>query len=194
MQTSNTRRYFHWAVACACLLAFQAAASAVQTPDTADAAGALQAFNARVNHYVRLRERLEEPLPSFDIRRDPWSLMLTRRFLASAIRSARSDARIGDVFTPAVGHMFRGLIRNGARSVGEGGPAYKEPLDDLLVDVAINEPIPRWAMKSIPAALLQRLPPLPAEVEYRVVGDALVLWDLDAEIVIDALPGAFANE
>jgi hypothetical protein len=37
------------------------------------------------------------------------------------------------------------------------------------------------------------LPPLVPAVEYRIVDGALILWDTRAEIVIDALPGAFTG-
>jgi hypothetical protein len=65
---------------------------------------------------------------------------------------------------------------------------------DAPVDLVVNEPVPGWAMDDVPVALLARLPSLPEAVEYRVVGGSLVLWDSHAEILVDALLGAFWAE
>lgn len=70
--------------------------------------------------------------------------------------------------------------------VGEDG-------DVPLVDLGVNEPIPLWAMRPVPNALLERLPPLPHAIGYRLVADALILWDTHAEILIDALSGTFVE-
>ena len=70
----------------------------------------------------------------------------------------------------------------------------QSPVDDFIVDLTIHERVPGWANKAVPPALLQKLPPIRHPLEYRMVGGALVLWDVDAEILIDALPGAFTGE
>jgi hypothetical protein len=189
------RLYVHWGAACVWLLALQSAAAAAQVPDTDDHAIALQAFNGNVERYVRLRDRLEEPLPAFDERRDPWSLMLTRRYLAAAIRSARPGARLGDVFTAPVSVAFRGLIRQAIYDIDIEGLGDEDlQADDFVIDLMVHEPLPRWSLRTLPDVLLQRLPALPAGIEYRFVGEALVLWDAHAEILIDALPGALTGE
>jgi hypothetical protein len=60
-----------------------------------------------------------------------------------------------------------------------------------VVDIVVNEPVPTWALQDLPDALRGSLPGLPDAIEYRVVDGRLILWDTHAEIVIDALPGAF---
>ena len=42
----------------------------------------------------------------------------------------------------------------------------------------------------MPIALLERLPLLPRPIQYRLVDHALVLWDGDADLIIDVLPDA----
>jgi hypothetical protein len=39
--------------------------------------------------------------------------------------------------------------------------------------------------------MLAVLPPLPAELQYRIVGRSLVLWDFHADLIVDIMPGAF---
>jgi hypothetical protein len=46
----------------------------------------------------------------------------------------------------------------------------------------------------VPPQLLQVLPPLPVELQYRIIGRDLVLWDHHADLIVDFLPGAFINE
>jgi hypothetical protein len=188
------RRYLGVA-ACAWMLAFQSAAVSAQAPDTSDRGVALQAFHDNVERYARLRARLEEPLPSFDERRDPWSLKLTRLFLASAIRSAPARPRPGDVFTAPVARMFRQVIGEAIYETDIEGVADEGlDVDDFVIDLRVLEPVPRWSLRPPPELLLKRLPELPPGIDYELVGDALILWDSHAEILIDALPGALVIE
>ena len=193
MRISSRPRALHWALACVWIVAgWPGAAARHQGPDGTDRATALQAFTERTERYVRLRARLEEPLPAFDARRDPWSLMLTRRYLASAIRTARGYAHQGDIFTPPVAEIFRDLMAQTIDSVDIEELLDEEPEAAVsVVDVVVNEPVPAWALEDVPEAVLRRLPTLPEAIAYRMVGRNLLLWDTHAEIVIDTLPHAF---
>ena len=181
-------------VALACVWLFIGAAGAAGPVQHAGVHSdeALRAFDAAVARYAALRARLEEPLPAFDDpRRDGWTLLLMRRYLASAIRTARRDARQGGIFDPAAA-LFRGMIARAVYDTDvEGLVDYLPGEGGFALDIVVNEPIPAWALLPVPAALLDRLPPLPAAIEYRFAGGALVLWDVHAEILIDALPDPF---
>jgi hypothetical protein len=43
----------------------------------------------------------------------------------------------------------------------------------------------------VPPQMLAALPRLPAELQYRIIGNSLVLWDHHANLIVDFLPGAF---
>jgi hypothetical protein len=174
---------------CTCLVppSSSRAAAFQQAPD--DRASAVRIFTERIERYERLRARLEEPLPPFDERRDGWSLLLTRRYLASAIRAARAHAQPGDIFGLPVDLMFRDVIAGAIYRADIEGLVDDEP--EVAVDLTVNEPVPPWALEPVPPALIERLPALPSAIEYRIVGGALVLWDTRAHILIDALPSAF---
>jgi hypothetical protein len=174
-------------IACA-VVAVTPATTQTQVPS--GRAAALRVFSERVDRYVWLRAKCEDPLPSFDLRRDPWSLLLTRRYLASAIRTARTQARAGDIFSPPVADLFRVTIREAIYERDIEGVVK----DETVVDLIVNEPIPDWALSPVPGALLEMLPPLPDAIEYRMVGGALILWDMHAQILIDGLPYAFLIE
>jgi hypothetical protein len=176
-------------VAAASLLIGTAAAGVQQGTAPADA---LRAFESGLAHYVSLRTRLEEPLPPFDDpRRDGWTLLLMRRYLGSAIRAARRDVQPGCIFGP-VTLLVRERIADALYEVDiEGLVDGALDQDEVVLDLVINEPVPPWAMSPVPAAILERLPPLPRAVEYRIAGGTLILWDTHAEILVDALPDAF---
>jgi len=179
------------ALGCAWLLG-AAGAAAAPPPQRAptDRATVLQIFNGAVQRYASLRTRLEEPLPPLDPRRDPWALRVQRYYLASAIRNARHRAVQGDIFLTAVATMLRQDIGN-AISGNDIEGLVDDSVDAPLVDLTLNEPVPEWAMRQVPDALLRFLPLLrPEGIEYRLVGGSLILWDTHAEILIDALPGA----
>jgi hypothetical protein len=163
------------------------AAAPVQTGS--DPAVSARIFTERVERYARLRARLEEPLPSFDTRRDAWSLLLTRRYLASAIRTARARAAQDHIFAPPVDGFFREAVARAIHHVDIEGLA--DGGGEGVVDLVVNEPVPDWALQDVPQPLLEQLLPVPTAISYRIVGGALVLWNDHAEIVIDALPDAF---
>ena len=189
MQTKTSSYQAVVLLACALLSMDQRIAAQPQ----ADAGAAAQLeFAEGIRRYATLRARLEEPLPAFEPRRDSWSLFLTRRYLASAVRTARARAVIGDVFTPGVAALFRATIEREVYAIGIEGLVDEELDDDaFLVDLIVNEPVPQWALQPLPAALVERLPALPDAIHYARVGTSLILWDGHAEILIDALPEAF---
>ena len=45
-------------------------------------------------------------------------------------------------------------------------------------------------MATMPPSLLDVLPELPEELEYRIIGDYLILRDVNAAIILDYLPRA----
>lgn len=162
-----------------------AAASAQAASDAAVVA----VFTSRIQEYARLRARLEEPLPVLDERRGARRALLTRRYLASAIRAARPRGTLGAMFAPPVDGLFRDLISARLADIDvEGLSGWDE---DLGVNIAVHEPVPAWSLLELPTLLREPLPGVPQGIEYRIVSGALVLWDAHAEIVIDALPAAF---
>ena len=62
------------------------------------------------------------------------------------------------------------------------------------MDLYVNKPYPeKIPITTMPPTLLQRLPKLPKRIEYRVVGEDLVLEDMESRLVIDIFSGAFPN-
>lgn len=167
--------------------------SAGSGPYTPDRSEVLQAFQKRVEAYVVLRDRLAQPLPPLTATADSLSMVLAKRYLASAIRSARA-LRPGNVFDPPVGAAFRQLISETLES--PDFERFLSKLDDRRrasrgIHPLVNEPYPASVTEDVPLVLRLVLPPLPVGLEYRVAGYDLVLLDLYAEVVVDFMPDAF---
>ena len=69
----------------------------------------------------------------------------------------------------------------------EGDPP---PPSHLQVNARWPERMP---FNFVPPQLIAALPPLPPELEYRIIGRSLVLWDHHANLIVDFLPGAFTS-
>jgi hypothetical protein len=117
--------------------------------------------------------------------------------LADAIVAARPNARQGDIFTPTVTKIIRKRIA--LALVGLDTDRY---LDDLYEGVnfsglraAIHARDPHSRVPlGLPVGLLWVLPELPNEIEYRLVGRDLALWDEHAALVVDFIPNAIPEQ
>lgn len=156
-------------------------------------AQALQQFQERVESYLSLRHRLEPSLPPLQVSPDPEQIREAVDALAAAIRAARRDAQIGEIFTANVQPVLRRRIRKALR---EQDHAVEDFLADLNAEVPPGATLPAieingsfpWAFgAATPSYLLAELPELPGELEYRFIARDLFLVDVDADIVVDIL-------
>ena len=153
----------------------------------------IQDFSKRVDEYVKLRKRMEAGLPAPKSKSSSADLKQYQASLAQKISAERSQAKPGDIFTPAVSALFRKLIampfKSGHGSKIRASLRHAEPVRGL--SPAINQQYPQTvALQSTPPTLLSDLPKLPAEIEYRIVGRELILLDTAAGLVVDLLPDA----
>ena len=158
---------------------------------------ATQAFEARVNEYVALHRLLEGPLPPLRMTRDMTKIQASMRELALRIQLVRANARQGDLITPDVARMFR-------RTLATCLPADQwaaifadnaEGEEDVRLGpppvLQVNMEWPEQVQYGfVPPQLLAALPRLPPELQYRIIGNSLVLWDHHANLIVDFLPGA----
>lgn len=145
-------------------------------------------FLARVDRYVDLHRALEAPLGPEQICGDPEQLQRSSSGLAAAIRQARAGARPGDVFSPEIAAFFRATVASVVRGRYDV-PALLDEMDEeglpQVVELEVNGAFPWLAGNLMPPGLLRALPPLPEELEYRLVGPDLVLLDVRANLVVD---------
>ena len=170
-----------------------------QTPTSTQESLATQLFEERVTAYVTLHRLLEGPLPPLQPTMNMDDVRANTRFLATRIVLARQDAQRGDIITADVARMFRRRIAT---------CLSPEEWEAVLAEIARDEagvPVPavtlrvnmtwpeRVSFGFVPPQLLAALPPLPPELQYRIIGRSLVLWDHHANLIVDFMPAAFTT-
>jgi hypothetical protein len=153
---------------------------------------ALQTFDRRVHWYVRLHRRLERSLPPEHLFGDLEYMPMAVEALHAAMADARPNARAGGFFTPDLAEVLIARLELAAetgRLVGQVYPAYLGFAHRVPVP-QVNGRIPAGRQTRPLPALLAELPELPEELEYRVVGSALLLVDVHADLVLDVLTDA----
>lgn len=165
------------------------AADARPTPtDGATPAIRSAEFNARVAQYVALHDRAAATVRIPKSTDDAAQLVARREALAAAVRTARPNARQGDVFTPATEREIRSDTRAdlNARPPSDRA-AVREEVPQLPFAVNGSYP-PDAPLATVPPILLATLPRLPEEVEYRFFARHLILLDVDANLIVDYIP------
>ena len=160
---------------------------------------ATKIFENRVNEYVTLHRLLEGPLPPLRSTTNMDEIRINMQLLTDRLLAARPHARQGDIITADVGRMFRRRIP-GCLSPEEWAAILTELAEDEAgvpvprVALRVNMPWPEQVSYGfVPPQLLSALPPLPVELQYRIIGRSLVLWDHHANLIVDFLPGAFTS-
>ena len=167
-------------------------------PSSACDAAAVAEFTAGVQEYLHVRGTAAGHLPPERLFDDPAEMLVEREALRLAIRDARPDARAGDLFTPRAAATIRRIVAEtaAAQNVDPG-----EIVRDLRAErmhgakrPVVNGPYD-WRLGAwMWPALLQTLPALPAELQYRIVSDDLVIIDVRASLVVDILEHAMVGD
>ena len=120
------------------------------------------------------------------------SVRTRQNSLADALRlKLRANARQGDLFTPPMAAAIQHQILNAFNT-----PKRRLLLDELAeqnstpASTAVPTLNQQLDAPRVPPRVMEILPPLPKQLEYDFVGRALVLRDVDADVVIDYLPDA----
>lgn len=173
-------------------VAVQPPANTARPMSESDAQG-LAEFNERVTAYAALHQKLEASLPSKPAETTPAVIHQHQLALGRLMVEARKDAKQGDIITPATQLVFRQLLARVFR--GEEGRGLKASILDenpgnvgLKVNASYPDEIPR---STVPPQVLSALPKLPADLEYRFIGDRLILLDVHAHTIADYMDKAF---
>jgi len=177
------------------LVAAAGRGAGAQDPPAANPdAAALADFQERVQAYAALHDKLERTLAPIPPNPTPEQVSDHQRALERLLLRARAGAKHGDIFTDSIRAYFRRQI---ARVIqGSDGAAVRQALldeDTRGVRFAVNARYPANVPRStVPPQILLVLPRLPEEVEYRFVGERLVLLDVHANTVVDFIDRALS--
>jgi hypothetical protein len=151
---------------------------------------ALATMNEKVRDYVALHRKLEASLPKVPDQATPEQIDSNQRALEKLVRSARAHARPGDIFTPEARPVIRRLLAT-VFAGAQGRQLKASIMDENVIDpvelkVGVNSRYPDSVpLASIPPEVLQTLPKLTEDLEYRFIGDWLILLDTHAHVVAD---------
>lgn len=178
------------------LLVFAAVMATAQ--DLVPVSPPVAAFVDAVNGYTQMHRRIERTLPPMTINATPESINRTIQALAAGIRAERPDAKLGDFFTPALAHELRArvndaLLDHGFTAADVHASERVDGVDPTTVHLRVNATFPWLLGTAMFPCVIEALPPLPPELQYRIVGNDLVLIDIHASLVVDVLPNVLAD-
>jgi hypothetical protein len=157
-------------------------------------AATIKDFLGRVDKYVELHKKAEATLPPLPKQTDPNQIDTHERALAKLIQAARAGARPGDLFSPAMQRLVRRLLVPVFRG-RDGAQIKSEILDNEYkgsVQLKVNGRYPdEVPISTVPPQVLQQLPKLPEELEYRFVRNHMIIFDPHAHIIPDFVERAF---
>ena len=168
-----------------------------RAPTASETTHADREFSEQVRKYVKLHRQIEASLPGLKSTKDPAVIVGHQQALAKKLFQARRDAKQGDIFTPDVTAEFRVILSDVfhgpdavlARSTIKQGEPVKAV--SLQVNTTYPDAVP---VTTVPPSVLQKLPPLPPEVQYRVVDRFLVLQDIKANLIVDFMDAAIPSK
>jgi hypothetical protein len=153
---------------------------------------ALATMNDRLKEYIDLHTKLERTLPKLSNDATPQEIDKNQRAFAVLMRNARATAKPGDIFTPQARPVIVRLL-----ATIFGGPDGRQLKASIMdenpvgVRVTVNGRYPDIVpLSTIPPQVLQTLPKLSEDMEYRFIGDRLILLDTHAHVIADFIEDA----
>ena len=158
-------------------------------------AQALATMNDRIKEYIALHQKLERTLPAVPKEATPEQIDQNQRALEKLMQKNRATAKPGDIFTPTAQPVIKRLL-----ATVFGGPDGKQLKSSIMdenpvgIKLAVNARYPDVVpLSTVPPEVLQTLPKLPDELEYRFVGNRLIILDAHAHVVADFIEDALPN-
>ncbi len=191
---ANRRRWLIWSVAILTLMILVSPAAQEKRDTGAPAvnpkAAAVKGFLDRLNEYVALQKKVDNGLPKLSGNDSPSKIEANQAAMASRIKMARASAKRGDIFGSAE-PVLMAVVREDAnlRTLREARAAMEEvpKFDPPAVNTAYPE---KAALATVPPLLLDALPRLPEGLEYRFMGNDLILRDTKANLIADFINNA----
>ena len=203
MSHNNSSRPFGppvraWQVAALLLMALIAAAQAQPLQRPEPARQLVAAFEDATRDYARMHRRLESQIGVIEFGTPVAEINRLINALAAAIRAERHDAAQGEFFTRALSSELRtrindALLEHGYTADDVRAAGGVNGVDYGRVVLRVNDTFPWVLASAMFACVIEALPQLPPELQYRIVGDDLVLIDVHASLVVDILPRALAD-
>jgi hypothetical protein len=162
-------------------------------PLTEADAAALATMNDKIRDYIAFHKKIEDGLPALPKDATPIQIDKNQRLFEESVRKARVSAKPGDIFTAEARPVITRLIA--AEFGGPEGAQLKASIMDenpvgmkLAVNMRYPDTVP---ISTVPPPILQTLPKLTEDLEYRFIGDNLILLDTHAHVIADFIENVF---
>jgi hypothetical protein len=152
-------------------------------------------MKARLQEYVDLHAKLKRSLPKLSDNATPAQIEKNQRAFEALVGTARAGAKPGDIFTPEARPVIKRLLAGVF-----GGPDGRQlkasimdenPVDPVALKLRVNSRYPdALPLSTVPLQVLQLLPKLTEDLEYRFIGDWLILLDTHAHEIADFIDNA----
>ena len=150
-------------------------------------------FEQRLRDFVKVRDAAEGVVGRMPDGATPEEIVKRQHALGAEIAKRRAGAVAGAIFVPGMQTYIRNVVTRVI--TGPDGAVIKASLMDenpMAARVAINERYPDTVpMSTMPPDVLAALPALPKDLEYRFVGNRLILLDIRSHFVIDIVDKTF---
>ena len=155
-------------------------------------AKALEAMNERLKSYLDIHKKLEAGLPELPTDPTPEQIDKNQRLFEQKMRAARKSAKRGEIFIPEAEPVIKRLLA-AVFTTAAGKELMASIMDEypgglkLSVNGRYPDAIP---VSTVPPEILQTLPRLPEDMEYRFIGRHLILLDTHAHVIADFIADA----
>ena len=145
-------------------------------------------FKRRVEAYLKVHNEAEGKVPNLKRTDDPQEISDREKALGQMIMTLRANAQPGDIFAPEYQPYFVKIVQDDfkTRSAADRKALVAELPAKMKIDINTVYPT-TMPLETFPPALLRKLPDLPPELEYRIVGRSLLLRDVKANLIVDIL-------
>lgn len=144
-------------------------------------------FQKRAQAYVAIHKKVEAGIAPLPNDATPAQIESALVQLSQGIVKARAAAKAGEIFQPAMQAWVRKTLER-AFSGPDGKDLRASILDENPIGAAVrvNGPYPdSIPLSTMPPKVIAALPRLPEELEFRFVGDRLILFDHHAHLIVD---------
>jgi hypothetical protein len=157
-------------------------------PNAPAQAAATLEFQKRIQAYMKVHNEAEGKVPNLKKTDDPQEIADREKALAQMIMTLRAGAQPNEIFAPEYQPYFIQIVQDDFKT--RKAVDRKAIIDELpaKMKVDVNTVYPtNIPLATFPPMLLRKLPDLPPELEYRIVGRSLILRDVKANLIVDIL-------
>ena len=155
-------------------------------------AQALATMNDRLKAYLDIHKKLEAGLPPLPKDPTPQQIDANQRVFEKKMQDARKNAKAGEIFTPEAQPVIKRLLA-AVFATEDGKLLMKSIMDEypaglkLRINGRYPDAVP---VSTVPPEILQTLPSLPEDLEYRFIGRHMILLDSHAHVIADLIENA----